>query len=267
MIFGKTSYFQFLDLNFNFLNKKVEGKDIKNLIVYSCDLEKQTLPKITENNTFKIYAAKFINHCYDYLVFGTNKGLIVYKFNSLIKPEPAKHDNLEIFNISHSNNTLNLKKFTERNNENSSNFHKLHPNFESKSSTLISNLFLDKKSKNQKYKIDVSFDLKYLSILNLSVNQYTIYNISYKDGNSTKASFDKVSTSDSINCFDLQWCPYDNIYCIINSNSINLSHLLNSGKESKSPVVNKRPKASFNLQVFKLENLKQTLIYTIDQLI
>jgi hypothetical protein len=75
-----------MDINVNkILNKKIESNDCKNLISHYFDLELLNLPKISENS-FKIYAGKIVNHTEDYIVLGTNKGVVIIQYNTLIKP-------------------------------------------------------------------------------------------------------------------------------------------------------------------------------------
>jgi hypothetical protein len=86
ILFGKSSVIAAMDINVNkILNKKIESNDCKNLISHYFDLELLNLPKISENS-FKIYTGKIINHTEDYVVLGTNKGVVIIQYNTLIKP-------------------------------------------------------------------------------------------------------------------------------------------------------------------------------------
>lgn len=86
ILFGKSSVIAAMDINVNkILNKKIDSNDCKNLISHYFDLEQLNLPKITDSS-FKIYTGKIVNHTEDYIVLGTNKGVLIIQYNNQIKP-------------------------------------------------------------------------------------------------------------------------------------------------------------------------------------
>ena len=86
ILFGKTSAFITMEINIDKIgSKKIDSTEAKNLITHTTDLDFLNLPKISDNS-FKLYTGKIVNHTQDYLVLGTNKGVVILKYNQEIRP-------------------------------------------------------------------------------------------------------------------------------------------------------------------------------------
>ena len=86
ILYGRTSLLFTMEINIDkIVNKKMDSTESKNLISFSIDLENLNLPKISED-TFKIYIVKMLNSTQDYLILGTNKGVIILNYNAQIRP-------------------------------------------------------------------------------------------------------------------------------------------------------------------------------------
>jgi len=66
--------------------RKFESKEMKNFTCYNFDLDKQNLQK-TGEKALKIYNGKFLSHSKDYIILGINKGVVILKFDPLVKPD------------------------------------------------------------------------------------------------------------------------------------------------------------------------------------
>jgi len=86
ILFGKSSAFITMEINFDkIVNKKIDSTEAKNIITHTIDLDFLNIPKISDNS-FKIYTGKIINNTQDYLALGTNKGVVILKYNQDIRP-------------------------------------------------------------------------------------------------------------------------------------------------------------------------------------
>jgi hypothetical protein len=233
---------------------------MKNLIIYTFDLETQNLPKVNEK-PFKIYTAKTLNNSTDYIIMGTNKGIVILKYNEYYKPDIIENKKLIDLNnneklfaymTSSGNNiyelNINLPYKTERVKDKKD----LLPKFTS----LIPMIFdskLDNLSK--KIKIQFSFDGVFMSIVNLFSQSYAIYNLDLNEN--LKFSPNTIKIGKGI---DVVWCKYDNYFAVV------------SNSENSSNKGNKEMKSYFSLSVYNIissndvkRNFNVKNVYTLNE--
>ena len=223
---------------------------MKNLVFFTFDLENQGLPKGNEK-PFKIYTAKTLNNSTDYIVMGTNKGIIILKYNEYYKPDIVEnkklielnnHEKLFAYMTSSGNNiyelNINLPYKTDKSKEKKD----LQPKF----NILIPMIFdakLDSLAK--KIKIQFSFDGVFMSIVNLFNQSYVIYSLDLNED----LKFVPTALKSGIG-IDVVWCKYDNYFAVV-SNSENSSignKLSNIGNSANK----KNIKCYFSLSVYNI---------------
>ena len=79
--FSKKCHTIFL-LDLNRVGKSSDDfKNFVNTSIFNLDLEKDIFSKVNDKE-IRIYALAILQHLYEYLIIGTNKGLIIYKFDT-----------------------------------------------------------------------------------------------------------------------------------------------------------------------------------------
>jgi hypothetical protein len=216
----------------------------------------QNLPKLIEK-TFKIYTAKILNHTCDFLVLGTNKGIVVLRFNNLAKPDVIAcnklielNDSKLIFYYLQNPNTLNQQEFT----------HMLVENkliYNQKTSSIYKGVFESNSITNSnfnRFKIDFSYDGMLMSALDRTNNAYTIFILSINQ--ELKYSFKPIKYGKTA---EIEWCPYDYIYAIIIPNNVNLK--FNEKEKDKRA----KEKYLFTINIMRVTESNIQTIYTLEE--
>lgn len=262
-----------IDLKLKLLkDRKIDSKEMKNFLSYSFDLEAQSLPRIIDKS-FKIYTCKLLNHTDDYLILGTNKGLVILRFLNLYISKPdiipvnelidLNSGKLFFYEIKGRSSKLIEKAFDLEKNPVSHEItftsNKIDLSSKSLSKLVISQTFDNKSltsSSFSRYTIKFSHDGLYMSTVDVVNNIYTIYQLYITEElrYSCKAiKFGKCTG-------ELEWCPYDNIYAVTTSSQVNQAKPV--GK-SQSQNINK---ILFSLTVFKIHEDQVSVLYLIDDL-
>lgn len=234
-------------------NRKIDAKEVKNFITYTYDLEKQNLPKLIEK-TFKIYNAKLLSHITDYLILGTNKGVVILKFDQLLRPDVVAFD--KINELTESSTTFltitNGTALTERKFARPKGEIKLP--IEGKDSVLVNNVFDSKTSAVrllQRYKIGFSYDNGYMSVVDLLYSNYSILQIIMEG--SGKMTFTAIKYG---NCSEIEWCPYDHLFAAINTSS--------TVRREVDPKKNKTAALDFSVNVYRIAGANVQSVFNID---
>jgi hypothetical protein len=237
---------------------------MKNFISYSFDLDQQSLPRVIDKS-FKIYISKLLNHTDDYLILGTNKGVVILRFNTLSKPDitpvneliDLNSGKLFFYEIKGRSSKL-IEKAFEIEDINTA---KVSLSHKSLNKLLISQTFDNKSltsSSFSRYRIKFSHDGLYMSTVDVLNNIYTIYQLFINEElrYSCKAiKFGKCTG-------ELEWCPYDNIF-IVTTGSINQVSQKTTNKSSSS---SNSIKMLFSMTVFKINEDMVSVVYVIDDL-
>jgi hypothetical protein len=227
------------------------------LISHNIDLEGLDLPKLIDK-TFKIYIGRFYNHINDFLILGTNKGVVFLRFNFLLKPEilPSfklnEMNDAKLFFYSISDQGTSLQEFIYSN-----------ISVEGKSvyqpkKTIINNTIFDTKAivlnYYHRFKIDFSFEGNYMSAVDITNSSFTIFQLSLTDDLRYSAKPIKHGK-----CAELEWCGYDNIFAITGPNADGLIQKVDSKKKNIKPTVD------FSLIVFRINEETVQTIYIINE--
>ncbi len=223
---------------------------MKNLIFFTYDLEYTGLPKFNEK-PFKIYFAKTLNNSKDYIVLGTNKGVVILKYNDFYKPDIILSNKLIELNdaeklfaymTSNGNNIYELSMNLPFRKSNNKEKKDLQPKF-----TSLLPIIFDGKIDilAKKIKIEFSFDGNFMSIINFFNQSYIVYSMQLSDELKFVPSIIKSGKG-----IDIVWCNYDNYFAVV-SNSENSSGNKNIGG-SNMPDNKKALKRYFSLSVYKI---------------
>lgn len=289
-LYGKGGSICSIDLNILLLKNKnfTSSKDVKQLITgnYSIDdmlfqfeLEEGGLLSKQKKNDkqIKIYLAKSVRYISDYIVIGSNKGLIILTFNNLISQSIEINQVYSDFRektfffdvIRHGTKWVSYKitgnlgylPYDSYVNDYSLNEGK---GIQVKSRIITENCFDNKV--NQSYlerksilisPLTYNKESKFILICFFDIGNcvYTIYKVSSdhyisNDSNKTNA----LSIKSGNNCLDFTWCVYDNIYAI--------------SKKSGNNNKNNSKDSSFSVFIYKISNtFTIDLIYQIDSLV
>lgn len=192
-----------------------------------------------------------MNNSTDYIVLGTNKGVVILKYNDFYKPdiilcnkliELNDSEKLFAYMTSSGNNLYELAMnlpFRGAAKEKKD----LQPKF----SSLIPSIFDGKiDTLSKKIKVEFSFDGNFMSIVNYFNQTYMIYSMQLSDELKFIPSVLKIGKG-----IDVVWCNYDNYFAVV-SNSENNSaagKLANLGGMQDSKKV---LKCYFSLSVYKI---------------
>jgi hypothetical protein len=158
---------------------------------------------LTGDKGFKIYLVKMINHLTDYLICGTNRGLMVLKLTA------AQHSEA-VFSSK-------LYELTNR-----LSLYEMYRNklFEKKA-TLTSHKYITETSSVKdvfnsvsytKFDLKLSYNQNHMSIIDTHNSNYVICEISIGDD----MRMSPIPIKNGI-CIMIEWCPYDTIYATTQS--------------------------------------------------
>lgn len=244
-----------IDYNLDLLKtKKIETKDLKNLIYFSFDLDYSGLPKFNEKS-YKIYTAKTLNNSTDYIILGTNKGLIVLKFNSVYKPDIIASNKLIEFNnyeklfayMSAGGNNIYELALTIPFKSSSSGLKEKNA-FAPKFSLLVSQIFdgrMDTLSK--KIKASFSPDGTFMSVVNFFNQTYIIYALELSE--ELKFVPTAIKSGKGI---DVVWSSCDDYFAVV-CNSENSSIKVLPNNVNNITELKRALKSYFSLSVYKIE--------------
>jgi len=221
------------------------------LIFYTFDLDFSGLPKFNDK-PFKIYIAKTLNNSTDYIVLGTNKGVVILKYNDFYKPdiilsnkliELNDSEKLFAYMTSSGNNIYELSMNFPFRNSNSKEKKDIQPKFTSFIPSIFDGKF-DTLAK--KIKIEFSFDGNFMSIVNFFNQSYIIYSMQLSD--ELKYVPNVLKSGKGI---DIVWCNYDNYFAVVSNSENSTSNktaLMGSSIQENKKVL----KSYFSLSVYKI---------------
>ena len=265
-IYGKTSLLMLIDLNIELIKSmKIDSKSSKSLVSYSFDLEQYIFQKVGDK-PIKISKAMFLLNTTDYLILGTNKGIVITKFDpsnkAAIVPSSrlielnSDHNDMKYFLYSLQNNSLLESIYLKCKSDNKK-------EYTSSIGSVLGSVFdLPKQMKGNLYhrfKINFSFDYGYLSCLDSYLEVYTILKIDINE--QLRYNFKPVKYGKGI---ALEWCPYDNIYAVTQGRSVNF--LMDPSTNSKKNSNSVTRSSSFILSLFSVNEDKVSLSYDLDDI-
>ena len=263
-IYGKTSLLMLIDLNIELIKgTKIDSKNSKNYISYTFDLEKEIFQKVGDK-PIKISKATYLLNTNDYLILGTNKGIVITKFDpsnkAAIVPSPrlielnGDESGLKYFLYSIQNNSLFESIYLKAKHQNQ---------FTNSIGLALSSIFdLPKQAGGvintyHRFKISFSYDFSYLSCLDSYLEAYTILKVDINE--QLRHNFKAVKYGKGIS---LEWCPYDNIYAVTQSRNVNFN--TNKSLDKKNSSISKS--SSFILTLFSVVEDKISVSYEIDDI-
>lgn len=265
-IYGKTSLLMLIDLIIKPADsKKKDSKSSKSLVSYSSysfDLEQYIFQKVGDK-PIKISKAIFLLNATDYLILGTNKGIVIIKCDpsnkAAIIPSPrlielnSGQNDIKYFLYSLQKNSLLESTYLSDNKK----------EYKRVIGSVLSSVFDSPKQIRgnlyHRFKINFSFDYSYLSCLDSCLGVYTIIKIDINE--QLRYNFSPIHYGKGI---DLEWCPYDNIYAVTQGRNVNFltDPSTNSKKISNSIV---KP-SSFILSLFNVNEKNASLLYDLDDI-
>ena len=196
---------------------KLDGKNFTKHTSFFLDLDKSIFRKVNDEE-IKIYTMSILQHLYDYLIIGSNKGLIIFKFDSSSKAPlctlsmtpTIDKDKIQNFFFYHlnKNNVLKEQKlmisFDRKN--------KMTLNSESKK--IDDNILDNSKVPIHRYETRLSFDGTLLSCLDTVANVYAIFRIVPDKENNNPYCITELKKIDSGEALCLEWSPYSNNFAV-----------------------------------------------------
>ena len=192
-----------------------------------------------------------MNNSTDYIVLGTNKGVVILKYNDFYKPdiilcnkliELNDSEKLFAYMTSSGNNLYELAMnlpFRSSSKEKKD----LQPKF----TNLLPAVFDGKiNTISKKIKVEFSFDGNFMSIVNYFNQTYSIYSMQLND--ELRFIPNIVKSGKGI---DVVWCNYDNYFTIV-SNSENTSAARKIGNLGGMQDSKKVLNCYFSLSVYKI---------------
>ena len=214
-----------LDLRIHDQNKF----DIKNFTKhtpFTLDLDKKIInTKLKDEEATKIFNISILQHLYEFLIVGTNKGLIIFKFDSSNKVpictlsmtpfiDKTKKQNYFFYNLTKDNLILEQKlaiTFDKKN--------KMHLDYNSKK--IEDNILDNSKVQINRYEMRLSFDGTMISCLDTVANVFIIFKILLDKRNNNPYCISELKKIETGEALCLEWSPYSNNFAITKQISTN----------------------------------------------
>ena len=240
-IFGKKcSKVYLLDLKLDDQNK-LDNKNFTKNVLFMLDLDKEIFRKVNDKE-IKIFQISILQHLYEYLIIGSNKGLIIFKFDSLNKAplvslsmtpsfDKTKAQNFFFYNLTKDNLLLEQKMIISYDRKNKM-------MIKTNKRKIEDNIFDNSKAILSVYDIELNFRNDLISCLDKITNIYIIYKIKSDTKNSNPNIIAELIKINSGEALDLKWGVYSNNYAITKRLSNN-SFLLEVYSISEKDKINK----------------------------
>ena len=240
-IFGKKcSKVYLLDLKLDDQNK-LDNKNFTKNVLFMLDLDKEIFRKVNDKE-IKIFQISILQHLYEYLIIGSNKGLIIFKFDSLNKAplvslsmtpsfDKTKAQNFFFYNLTKDNLLLEQKMIISYDRKNKM-------MIKTNKRKIEDNIFDNSKAILSVYDIELNFRNDLISCLDKITNIYIIYKIKSDSKNSNPNTIAELIKINSGEALDLKWGVYSNNYAITKRLSNN-SFLLEVYSISDKDKINK----------------------------
>ena len=216
-IYGKKCPKIFLvDLKIDEVNK-LDNKNFTKNVLFNLDLDKVIFRKVNDKE-IKVFQITILQHLYEYLILGTNKGLIIFKFDSNNKPPLI---NLSMMSLIDKNQNQNYI-FYNYTKDNLILEQKLVINYDKKNKLLINsdkrkvedNILDNGKSPVTMYDIKLNYQKNFLTCLDKISNVYIIYQIKTDIQNSNPYSISELIKIHNGEALSFEWGVYSNNFAI-----------------------------------------------------
>ena len=205
-----------LDLKIHDQNK-FDVKNFTKQCPFTIDLENKIFRKVNDEE-IRIFQIIILQHLYEYFIVGSNKGLIIFKFDSSNKTpvctlsmapkiDKNKVQNFLFYNLTKDNLLLEQKLMIS--------FDKKNKMLLSSDSKKIEDNILDNnKVSVNRYEIRLSYDFTLISCLDTVANVYTIFKIVPDSKNNNKNCISEIKKVEGGEALSLEWSPYSNNFAI-----------------------------------------------------
>ena len=205
-----------LDLNIHEQNK-IDNKTFTKYSPFMIDLDKTIFRKVNDKE-IKVYQITILQHLYEYLVVGSNKGLIIFKFDSSsdtpmctlsMTPyiDKDKVQNYLFYQLTKNNSILEQRLMIKYDKKN-----KMILNTDSKNKE--DNILDNNKIPVNRYEIKISFDGTIMSCLDIVAKVFILFKITPNNKNNSPYSIQELKKIDSGEALCLEWSPYSNNFAI-----------------------------------------------------
>lgn len=196
---------------------KIDNKNFTKQSPFMIDLDKTIFRKVNDEE-IKVYKIIILQHLYEYLIVGSNKGLIIFKFDSSSQTpictlsmtpyiDKNKVQNYLFYNLTKDNLILEQKLMISFDKKN-----KMILNTDSKK--IEDNILDNNKTSIHRYEIKLSYDGTIISCLDLVANVYIIYKIIPDNKINNPYCIKELKKLESGEALCLEWCPYSNNFAI-----------------------------------------------------
>ena len=216
-IYGKKCPKIFLvDLKINDLNK-LDNKNFTKNVLFNLDLDKVIFRKVNDKE-IKVFQITILQHLYEYLIMGTNKGLIIFKFDTNNKPalvtlsmmpsmDINKNQNYYFYNYTKDNLILEQKLVISYDKKN-----KLLVNSDIRK--VEDNILDNSKFPVTMYDVKLNYKNNLLTCIDKVSNIYIIYQIKSDIKNSNPYSISELIKIHSGDALSFEWGVYSNNFAI-----------------------------------------------------
>ena len=237
----KCSKIYLLDLKLNEQNKIDNKNFIKNSI-FMLDLDKEIFRKVNDKE-IKIFQISILQHLYEYLIIGSNKGLIIFKFDSDNKAplitlsnmpwlDKTKIQNYFFYNYTKENIILEEKIMISYDKKNKILINKSQRKIED-------NILDNSKSLINNYELKINYRNNLIACIDKISNIYIIYKIKPDLKNSNPYCISELIKIDSGEALFFEWCIYSNNFAITKQVSNSTSFLLQVYSINNKDKINK----------------------------
>ena len=237
----KCSKIYLLDLKLNEQNKIDNKNFIKNSI-FMLDLDKEIFRKVNDKE-IKIFQISILQHLYEYLIIGSNKGLIIFKFDSDNKAplitlsnmpwlDKTKIQNYFFYNYTKENIILEEKIMISYDKKNKILINKSQRKIED-------NILDNSKSLINNYELKINYRNNLIACIDKISNIYIIYKIKPDLKNSNPYCISELIKIDSGEALSFEWCIYSNNFAITKKMSNSTSFLLQVYSINDKDKINK----------------------------
>ena len=205
-----------LDINIHDQNK-IDNKNFTKYSPFMIDLDKTIFRKVNDEE-IRVFQIAILQHLYEYLVVGSNKGLIIFKFDSsndtpictlLMTPyiDKNKIQNYLFYQLTRKNSILEQKLMISFDKKN-----KMILNSDQKN--IDDNILDNNKVSVNRYEIKLSYDGTIISCLDLVANVFILFRIIPDKKNNNPNCIHELKKIDSGEALCLEWSPYSNNFAI-----------------------------------------------------
>ena len=205
-----------LDIKIHDQNK-IDNKNFTKYSPFMIDLDKTIFRKVNDEE-IRVFQIAILQHLYEYLVVGSNKGLIIFKFDSSndtpictlsMTPyiDKNKIQNYLFYQLTRKNSILEQKLMISFDKKN-----KMILNSDQKN--IDDNILDNNKVSVNRYEIKLSYDGTIISCLDLVANVFILFRIIPDKKNNNPNCIHELKKIDSGEALCLEWSPYSNNFAI-----------------------------------------------------